>query len=196
MSRGSRGFTLIEVLVVVVLISLMSYLLMQSMSQVMFLRFRFVHFLETLQVGKMQEQWFRQVASSVTTDLPPATNIFKGDGKEFTAKVLNPLQGPIGVPTSARMRLVKAGVRVYLKYTELGSELDLGSWVADQASFSYLDKEGELHNQWPPDMMRKPHLTPYGVLLRINDVTGPVVWFAAVRQRHTTWSEKKHQDMD
>lgn len=196
MKRASRGFTLIEVLVVIVLVSLMSYLLMQSMSQVMFLRFRFLTFLETLQVGKMQEQWFRQVASSIATDLQPSTNIFVGDKRGFSGRILNPLQGPIGVPTQARMRLVQAGVRVSLKYAELGAELDLGSWVANGAEFSYLDKDGELHSQWPPEMLRKTHQTPYGVLLRINDVTGPVVWFTAVRQRHTSWTEKKLQDMD
>jgi prepilin-type N-terminal cleavage/methylation domain-containing protein len=189
MSLKSRGFTLIEVLVVLILIALMTYLLMQSMSQVMFLRFRFVQFLETLQVGKVQEQWFRQTASSIITDQPPATDIFKGTEKGFNGRILNPLKGHIGVPTPVSMKLVHAGGRVHLMYSEPGAELELGSWAADKARFSYLDKGGELNNEWPP-MSRSPQLTPYGILLQINDVAGPVIWFAAVQQRHTTWVEK------
>jgi len=202
----ARGFTLIEVLVVIVLLGLMTFLLMQTMSQVMFLRFRFVSHLESLQVGRVQEHWYRQIVSSVITGLPaPASTgsstssstspkVFKGDEKKFSAMILNPLSGFIGAPTQIQMQIDQVGGKIQLTYSEGATSLVLGAWNADKAKLSYLDKKGEWKEEWPP-MGRVPQLTPYGILFEVNDAAGPILWFASVQQRHSPWTEKQSGGM-
>ena len=73
------GFTLVEILVVLVIVGLISSILLQALDQVYKLQGRFGVQLAQSQQGTMYTDWFRQVVQGLQTDYPDAKGIFKGE---------------------------------------------------------------------------------------------------------------------
>ena len=153
MKRRSAGFTLVEVLVVLVIGAVVSALLFQMLAQTYRLRSRFAEQLGESQTGRMRADWLRQALrglESLAQDGPAPARFFG------TAMFLQGLtSAPIG-PRGASLR----GFRLEWAPQASGWELRYSDgeapwplWAAGAAvrpGLRYVDDQGGEHVQWPP----------------------------------------------
>ena len=158
--RRSQGFTLIEILVVMVLVALVSGVLFQALSQAYRLKERFGTELFNVQQGQMAADWYRQSVNGLYPDYPDGDNVFKGSAQEFSGLSTNPLSEDYGVVTPVRWKIQgqRANGVSSLVYVTDKQETPLFSWRSDEARFVYLDDQHEPHDQWPPAVGKFPQL--------------------------------------
>lgn len=179
--RSPKGFTLMEMLVVLVIVGLISTFLMQGLTHVLHLRVRFSS--QSLKQTKesLRSYWFRSVASALTPDHPNEKNVFSGTVARFQGMTFAPLKGMIGVPTGFVMELSYKEGKIFLNYKEEGDNdsWELADWTGEKGEFSYLDDESRWRQQWPPPLGKLSQL-PRGILLEIHDARGTQACFAAI----------------
>ena len=78
MNRIERGFTLVEVLVVLVITALIASLLLQALSQVYRLQARFGAQIDQSRGGEMRADWFRQLLQGLQPDYADGRGRFSG----------------------------------------------------------------------------------------------------------------------
>lgn len=175
-NRQPNGFTLLEVLVVLVLVSLIVSLLFQGISHVAALRARILTQLDSQRNGLLQENWLRGVCSAVIIDPNLAEKSFFGNHHEVRGLSLGPLLGSVGVPTPFVLTVESIRGGVVLRYQENDREkLALGEWRASAGELSFLDKEGKWLPQWPPLAGAGAQL-PQAIMLEVMDVKGRQSW--------------------
>jgi general secretion pathway protein J len=146
-----KGFTILEMLVVLVLVSFISALLLEGFSYVLHLRSSFLAQLEDLQRGTLQEYWFRSTTAAIITDYRDGSNIFKGEERKFSGLTLAALDQSIGVPTSFTWKMEYADGIMVLRYQNSNNKTwDISYWFNNEGSFRYMDKAGKWHTNWPP----------------------------------------------
>ncbi len=155
--RGQTAFTLLEMLVVLVIISMVTLLLMQSLQYVLDLRVRFVQQLDDMQQGALRAYWFRSSTSALLPDYNPVPGIaqnrplqlFKGTETGFSGLTLAGLEAPAGVPTAFAWQLTYEEGQTWLEYhTEQGQIWRILSWAGRHGHFAYLNAQGEWRNEW------------------------------------------------
>ncbi|PIE58161.1 MAG: hypothetical protein CSA33_04420 [Desulfobulbus propionicus] len=158
---ADKGFTLLEVLVVLVLASLISTILMQGLSQVLQMRMRYLQAIENLGRTSLKMYWIRSVTAALTPGYGTERGVFSGDASSFEGLTFFPLNGSTGTPTLVRIRLAQDKDTTTLHYSE-NQDLDwtIGRWQADQAQISYLDQDGIRYAEWPPKNRRVTQLPP------------------------------------
>lgn len=161
-----RGFTLLEAIVTLVIVSLLVTILMQALGQAMSLRTRLLRFDGENRVAGLQEAWFRETVAGLQRDLEEL-----GDG---TLGTRESLEYSTPSPLAAQGF---SGVRWWL---ENGSLHYADGKVPDvviiqgplkDAAFSYLDEGGAWVDEWkwkdhrsPPKMVRFTASTARGSL--------------------------------
>ena len=167
---AAGGFTMVEMLVVLVLVSLLGTLIIQGTGFFLgqYATVKRTHRESSLKA--LRQHWF---ASTVAAMVPSrlATRLFAGDGRSFEGVTLQPLAAQAGRPVRVRWS-IDAG-RVL--YTERGSR----PWTVlsghDRTlGFQYADSAREWHEAWPPNGSGE-HI-PRMVRLRSSD--GQVLWLA------------------
>jgi general secretion pathway protein J len=181
--RATAGFTLLEMLVVLVLVSLITTLLMQGLSQVLVLRSRVFAQLDGQRVTALQQHWFVSVNAALAPDQPEGEHVFAGQTGRLHGLSLMPLNGVAGMPTPVTWELEQVDNETVLRYQEGESEpWEVAHWLGDTEGFRYLDDEGTWHAQWPPGLQTTAQL-PAAIQLYVAGVRGPHVWVASVRGR-------------
>lgn len=162
----SGGFTLLETVVTLVIVSLLVATLMQALSHSLNLRTRLLRLQGEARTDFLQEAWFRETVAAAQADLDDA---------------LGPLEGtPDSLSYATPMPLVADGmsrVRWWLDAGEGGASLhysdpDTPDLVVvrgplREASFAYLDHAGEWRDTWKPapdDRQRLPRLVRFEAL--------------------------------
>ncbi|MDM8564194.1 prepilin-type N-terminal cleavage/methylation domain-containing protein [Candidatus Halobeggiatoa sp. HSG11] len=143
------GFTLLEMLVVLVLVSFITVLLLEGFSYVLHLRSSFLNQFENLQRGALQEYWFRSTTAGIIVDYKDGKNVFKGKERQFSGLTLAALDQNIGVPTPFIWKMEYADGMTILRYKNKKT-WDVSHWLGKNGKFRYLDKDGKWHNKWPP----------------------------------------------
>ena len=183
--KKATGFTLLEVLVVLLIVSLISTMLVQGISMVLSLRYRFLAQLNCQQKDVLQSHWFREVCTAFTPEQSGAGGIFAGTGKQIHGLSLAPLLGKPGVATQVDFNLERKADEMVLSYREDGGEpIDIGRWPAVEGTFNYIDAEGRRRDQWPPASLDTAAQLPDAVMLRVDSARGPLAWFVAIPGRH------------
>ena len=178
------GFTLLEVLVVLLVVSLISTLLVQGISMVLAVRYRFVDQLNFQQTGVLQSYWFRQVCMGLTPDQPGRGGVFLGTHQQIHGLTLSPLQGESGMTKQVDLKLEQNAADMVLSYRQGdGRFLELARWPASQGGFYYLDGDGRWYEQWPPPVLENVTQLPAAVMLKVDRGRGPLAWFAAITAR-------------
>lgn len=180
------GFTLVEVLVVLVITGLISSILLQALEQVYKLQSRFGLQLAQGQQGAMYTDWFRQAIQGFQTDYPDGKNIFKADERKIEGLTTNPLSADYGAPTAITLQLEyeTATDKTTLKYVAHDRKMDLFSWSGkNNGRFSFIDQAGEPHDRWPPVFGQWPQL-PNVILLQMQQDSAPHIIAAAPRGSH------------
>lgn len=145
------GFTLLEMLVVLILVSLISVLMMQGFSFVVGLHERIRHQLIMLQDIELREQWFRSVVRAMHIGRSSDNAAFKGDAFSFSGLTLQPLDGLLGMPTNIHWRIERTNAVSVLTYQQ-GDDTPVSvfEWSLTSPEFRYLDAQGQLQSSWPP----------------------------------------------
>ena len=164
-----RGFTLVEMLVVLVLTSLAAGLLMQASTQVLGLQQRLNAQLERLRGPQLGADWLRQVVQGLQPDYSDGAHVFKGTERGFAALTTNPLSGSYGglAPFAVVLDYDGASDSTALRYAagavpgvvvarladalpEVQAATVLLRWPGRAPRLRYWDDKGEPHADWPP----------------------------------------------
>lgn len=177
-----RGFTLLEMLVVLVLAGMISGILFQGLRQVFRLETHFGRELFNSQQGEMYTEWFRQSVNGLMPDHVDGKNKFKGSEREFTGLTLMPLNTATEalLPVAWRLRFNgDAGVTQLLNGRTDDSPVVL-SWPGNSGRFLYFDGNGDSHDTWPPFSGKWPQL-PRAIFLESRNPDEPRVVVALPR---------------
>ncbi len=169
MSRQNRGFTLVEVLVVLTMVSLLSALLFQGFGYMLATYDR----LQNRQSAEMQkslaEGWWRD---SVEASVPYYDNPlrFAGDTQSIQGASYSPMWRSPGVPSRMTWRLEQQRDGLHLVYEEPPyPPVTIRRWdPGASAAFSFLTKEGQWQADWLPARDRQ---LPEAVRLAIEERT-------------------------
>jgi len=185
-SSNIKGFTLLEMLVVLVLVGLVSTLLLQGFSYVLHLRERFLQQLNDLQQGAIQEYWFRSSTSALIANYENAEPIFKGDSKQFSGLTLSALDADGGVPMPMTWQLHYEYGITSLRYLHTGGETwQILQWQSDVGEFQYLSVQGEWHSEWPPALGDQSPQLPRAILLTGQKRQSIFTWIVPILGRDT-----------
>jgi len=182
-----RGFTLLEMLVVLVLVAFISTLILQGFAFIFQLRSRFLLQLDDLQRGTIQEHWFRSSTGAIVTDYLEGEHIFKGEEREFSGLTLAALDAMLGVPTPFAWQLkYKDGNMLLLYQNAKGEYWEVARWVNDKGYFRYMAKNGKWYEQWPPKFGVSPPQIPHAIFLFGYRRQTPITWIVKLTDYNTT----------
>lgn len=152
MKRSRAGFTLIEMLVVLIMVALVSGVLFQALERSYSLQRRFGTELFKVQHGQMATDWYRQTIQGLYPDQNGADSVFRGEPSRFSGLTTTPLGDDYGAPTRFQWTLATHPERnsTELVYQDTGSETAVLHWSGTEAKFVYLDEQQVAHDQWPP----------------------------------------------
>lgn len=165
------GFSLMEALVTLMLISFVSLLMFQMLGNYRIAKERVVAQSGIIDRRALFSAWFRGSIRNLhaTRDIE-----FRGNARGFTGVTLDPANGNVGALTEMGWLLrERRGGGWEMQYSEGGS-VRWNAALADQGrmSFGYVDSEGEIHDAWPPKQGLADGL-PAAVLLRRGTGGGP-----------------------
>lgn len=174
----AAGFTLLETIVTLMIVSLMVALLMQALSQVLNLRQRVLRLQAEARTAALQERWFRESLQGAIADLPDAFGEFDGspDRLEFVSAVLLDSDG-LG---RVNWEIVRHAGGVALAHQGPAGERFLvveGPLVS--AEFDYRGTDGEWQPRWAPEGDDREVL-PRLVRFRAEGGRGRIHWIVAV----------------
>ena len=160
MRRGNAsirqgGFTLLEMLVVMVLTALVVGIAFEGLSRVADLRVRLARHLDGALDETIVASWFRASVSALQPDLENAPDAFKGSAIEMSGLTLRPVDQPPGAATAFAWRLAQepASGITRLSYRGVdGAWREIAAWPGAGARFLYAGPDGEWRSEWPPPL--------------------------------------------
>jgi general secretion pathway protein J len=160
MKSNQTGFTLIEMLVVLIMVAMISGVLFQALERSYSLQRRFGTELFKVQQGQMATEWYRQTVQGLYPDQPSAKDTFRGDATSISGLTTNPLMDAPGAPTPFQWTLIAQPDQVGTKlvYKDRGPQTDVLGWQGLDAKFVYLDDQQIAHGRWPPPLGLFPQL--------------------------------------
>lgn len=174
--RSQGGFTLLETIVTLVIVSLIVVVLMQALQQSLGLRTRVLRFERGTRMATLQEQWFRDSVASAIVDLPDALGTMQGDGDALALVTAAPLQGD--GPARVGWSLRPEGDAQALVYEAAGgTPIRVVGGLRD-AAFSYLDADARWRPAWRQEAGKPPF--PRMVRLAATTSTGQLLWLVPI----------------
>lgn len=184
------GFTLLEILVVMVLVGLITGVLFQALGQVLRVQRGVGEEIYLRQQGAMLMGWFRQSVNALMPEYEDGKHRFRGSAREFSGLTLAPLDAPQGnlVPFGWRLRFDPASGQSHLEYVSGERPAIVLSWRGNSGAFAYLDDTGKRHEQWPPFLGQWPQLP---AAIEFSGPTDAPVTVAARRGPVAPWFRLK-----
>ena len=190
--KSTKGFTLLEMMVVLVLVSLITVLLMQGFGFVVGLQDRIRQQLVQIQDLELREQWFRIVVRSLHRGRTSDQSTFTGDPTQISGLTLQPLSSDTGLPTKVQWILENDGTDSVLTYIEENNEpIALMRWTTEAPEFRYMDSTGTLNETWPPDaadsslpfglfQTQSTEVLPKGIVLFDSSEQTRLFWYVSI----------------
>ena len=147
------GFTLVEVLITLVLLSMVAAIVFGSLGQVLEARARLRPYLDQSEETALVASWFRQTVQALIADYDTGKNRFAASANTFSGLTASPLLGPAGTPTAFTWALDYDPVLDFtlLEYREKPSDsVEVARWRGRDAVFSYYGQDQEWRRVWPP----------------------------------------------
>lgn len=183
-SEGRRlnGFTLIEVLVVLIVAALISGILFQALERAYRLQAQFGSEIFKVQQGQMAVDWYRQTLQGLYPDRSDGSNVFLGTDLKIIGLSNNPLSDNYGAPTPIEWQIRYNSQKdvTELIYSERNREAAIFSWKSKEGRFVYFDEKFIAHESWPPALGQYPQL-PSQIQLVAVDGSESVSIFASLR---------------
>jgi prepilin-type N-terminal cleavage/methylation domain-containing protein len=189
--RRSAGFTLLETIVTLVIVSLIVVVLMQALQQALGLRTRLLRHERETRTATLQEQWFRDSVAAAVADLPDALGQADGSATSLTLVSAAPLSAPGIARVDWSLRPVDGGYA--LDYAEAGgAPITVLPGPLAHAAFDYLDDEGHWSGEWkvqPEDVqapvndmapVELPPQLPRMVRLQADTAGGHLLWLVPI----------------
>lgn len=180
MTRRPRGFTVVEMLVVLIIISMALTLGFQSLGQWQIAEATLDRMSATTRARALVSVWWSDSVRGLTAvDERP----FRGDARSLDGLTLAPVFGQSGTMTPTRWSLVddpETGLSLQLDEHGRSRLFALGG--ASEARFRYLSAEGEASDTWPSEGLglEGTNLPAYVELL-LRDASGREdAWIAHV----------------
>jgi len=151
---NQAGFTLIEMLVVLIMVVMISAILFQGLELSYRLQDRFGVELFKVQHEQMATDWYRQTVQGLYPDESNGSNIFQGKEKEFSGLSNNPLSAAYGAPTPIIWKIIsnqQDGISKLI-YIEENRETTVLAWRSNEARFIYFDEKLTPNDSWPPPL--------------------------------------------
>ena len=154
-----QGFTLIEIIVVIVLFSLITTLSIQGIGYVLGQRARMAQFQQEMIATTLHHQWFMGAIEGLAIPPEDRSYQFVGSARELYGFSLSPLINPESPGVYISLSLSAEKGLNELNYYQFGSTssnkaplsvIPLLKGVNGDAYFRYLDEHGAFHDQWPP----------------------------------------------
>lgn len=146
------GFTLLELIVVLMIVSFISVLLMQGLTYVSKVNDSFLGQGTQRQHRMLAMNWFRDAVSNLV--LPEADEQdwrFKGDERSFEGATLQAADRRYGIPARFAFRLEDNPRGTQFIYVRMAEN---SRWpliqLEGKAVFHYLDQLGQWQPKWPP----------------------------------------------
>jgi prepilin-type N-terminal cleavage/methylation domain-containing protein len=174
---GTHGFTLLEVIVVLVITGLISVVLIQGLGIVLAARTTVAHKILDLDKLMIQRNLVLDPLRGIVPDYNDHPFVFSGSERQLRGLTLRTLQERAGTPTGFTMSLTYSSDRgeTLVIYQEDGRDpVELMSWPDNVGSFSYRDRTGDWSDVWPVN--DKSSQTPW--LIRVQtggDATATMV---------------------
>ncbi|GAB6195021.1 type II secretion system protein [Lysobacter xanthus] len=177
MNRRARGFTLMESLVVLVIVSLTTAAMFQMLGTYRIARERVAAQAAGIDRGALVQAWFTDsIHGLLAVESAPA----RGTSEKLAVTTLNPLFGTPGAPADVVWEIVRERDGWALRYTEDGKP----RWTApleatDAPRFAYYAADGSMSAQWPPGVGEQTPLPASVALVRdahvdVASVLGPL----------------------
>jgi general secretion pathway protein J len=149
---GHRGFTLLEMLVVLILAGMITSILMQGLHQVFQLQTHFGRELFNTQQGEMYAEWFRSSVNGLMPDYDDGKHKFKGSAHEFSGLTLSPLDTATEalLPLDWRLKFDPQTGQTQLQYGGAKDAPVVLAWQGNSGRFVYVDGDNKPHDTWPP----------------------------------------------
>lgn len=164
--RSSRGFTLFEMLVVILLTGMIATILFQGLNQIYRLQTHFEAELDHSRKEVMLADWYRQIISGLQPDYQDGPNRFIGDQSKLQGQTTSPLDLSVGIsPFSLQLQYDRQTDTTTLEYTASEKNTPLISWTGKQGQFVYLDSTRQEFDSWPPPMAKEPQQIPTAIRL-------------------------------
>jgi prepilin-type N-terminal cleavage/methylation domain-containing protein len=147
------GFTLVEVLVTLVLLSMVAAVVFGSLRQVLEARDRLRPYLDRSRETTLVSGWFRQTVQASIADYNQGKHRFVGTASAVSGLTASPLVGPAGTPTPFRwvMRYDPTRDLTALEYEESPKQtLRIAAWAGREGAFAYYAGEQIWQPAWPP----------------------------------------------
>jgi prepilin-type N-terminal cleavage/methylation domain-containing protein len=193
------GFTLVEMLVVLLIVGMVSGLLFDGAAQLMGMQARLERQLTKLRGEAMRADWLRQVVQGLQPDYADGKQIFKGSPRGFSGLTTNALSSGYSAlqPFEVTLTHDKASNRMVLRYGNVSNTSALNtsvllSWPGERGSLRYLDDRGGAHEQWPPSLGLSPQV-PSGIALEAESDGAP--WLIAAAHFGPTWPIQRPSDL-
>jgi general secretion pathway protein J len=166
---NSRGFTLLEVIVMLMVVSLVSVVLMQGMSLVLRLRTNLSAQTVDLDQIALKRNYVRQPLQGLIGDFPDGKDKFRGEPKSVSGLTTQPLFRRAGraITFVLALEFNASDSENTLSYRESEDQpVIIAQWEGDEAFFKYIGTMGQWDEVWPP---------PEGPVLAnvITDVKAP-----------------------
>lgn len=186
-ARRCAGFTLLEMLVVMILTAMVSTILMQALAQVFALDSRFGRELFNTQQGEMYREWFRQTVTGLMPEHADGTNKFKGERREMSGLTIAPLDTASEAlqPFEWQIATDAASGRSELRYGREAPRRGILSWAGNSGQFVYFDDKLASHDSWPPPLGGPWPQLPRAIHLEYRDSEGERVVVAAPKGPRT-----------
>jgi prepilin-type N-terminal cleavage/methylation domain-containing protein len=178
-SGRSSGFTLVEMLVTLVLLSMVVAIVLGSLRQVLDARTRLRPYLEQSEQTMLVAGWFRQTVQGLMPDYDKGSHRFTATTSGFSGLTLAPLAGPPGTPTVFEWSLAYDAVNdvTTLEYREQNAKaVRVAAWSGREGAFSYYDEKHAWGSRWePPDTADKSQTVPQlPALIRLGNLAAEV----------------------
>ena len=167
-TKKNKGLTLLEILVVLVIVSITSTLIFQSLWQLMHLQNRLQQSDQKNESMVLESDWFRQIISSIYISTSNKEDL-TGTDALLKGWTFSPLSSLIGAPTRFQLEIKRDPATGSSKLTyedEYSARQTLIDFGTARVSFTYLDETGEKHQVWPPAFSSEKIL-PRNVILNI-----------------------------
>ena len=169
-SSRPRGFTLLEVIVVLVIVSLLMTLLTQALWLGTDMLRRSSVEASAQADESMRLAWYRDLVGGLQPDRNKGPLSFAGQARQFAGLSAGAPLLEIGAALPVRVELsfdARANrTRLILLTPTAERPVELLSWPGEQGEFVYLDEGGRSHPSWPPARLDQQFQLPRAIVLR------------------------------
>lgn len=176
--RHVGGFTLLEAIVTLVIVSLIVAVLMQALGQALNMRTRVLHYQRESRLASLQEQWFRDTVGSAVSDLPDAFGRLRGSAGSLELVTPAALGGGGLQRIRWSLRPVPGGHALHYHDATWADGVVVAGPLQN-AAFAYLGRNGDWLREWEPAEDANI-LLPRMVRLEGMTTSGPLLWLVPI----------------